>query len=70
MLTRTLFQFNSLNYLQTINATGEGGDEEHVVKLFSPSELSDEKLDEMFGQGQVKWVYRKQWDAYPCEYCY
>jgi prenylcysteine oxidase/farnesylcysteine lyase len=47
----------------------EGGSKEHIVKLFSSNELSDSKLDEIFGEGQVKWVYRKEWDAYPCTFC-
>ncbi|KAK0567786.1 hypothetical protein OC861_002529 [Tilletia horrida] len=36
-----------------------------LVKLFSPARLSDERLAELFGAGTVKWVYRKEWDAYP-----
>jgi prenylcysteine oxidase/farnesylcysteine lyase len=61
-------EFNSLSYLQTINSAEEGGDEEHVVKIFSAEELSDDKLEEIFGKDQVKWIHRKEWDAYPCEW--
>ena len=71
MLTSRHFQFNSLTYLLPLTKDGEEGegDAEHVVKIFSMAELDDEKLDEIFGEGQVKWIYRKQWDAYPCGYC-
>ncbi|KAE8214400.1 hypothetical protein CF327_g2215 [Tilletia walkeri] len=36
-----------------------------LVKIFSPNPISDERLAELFGAGTVKWVYRKEWDAYP-----
>lgn len=41
-------------------------EKEHVVKLFSPQELSDGQLNEMFGEGTIRWTFRKEWDAYPC----
>jgi len=62
-----LLEFNSLSYLESIDSKEEGNDKEHIVKLFSTSELSDAKLEDIFGQGEVKWVHRKQWDAYPCK---
>ncbi|PPQ71842.1 hypothetical protein CVT25_006360 [Psilocybe cyanescens] len=51
-------EFNSLSY------HGEVGNGEWVVKIFSEEEISDEWLTNMF-QGQVGWVLRKTWDAYP-----
>ncbi|KAK1218693.1 hypothetical protein PQX77_018592 [Marasmius sp. AFHP31] len=51
-------EFNSLDYQRKI------GDSEWVVKIFSEEEISDEWLNETFS-GQVGWVYRKEWDAYP-----
>ncbi|KAL1664030.1 Prenylcysteine lyase-domain-containing protein [Schizophyllum commune] len=51
-------EFNSLSYHGAIR---EG---EWVVKIFSQQEISDEWLSETF-LGQVGWVYRRQWDAYP-----
>lgn len=53
-------EFNSLNYIRPLK---EGGDE-WVVKIFSNSSLSDEWLEEVFS-GEVGWVLRKEWDAYP-----
>ncbi|THH12832.1 hypothetical protein EW146_g7327 [Bondarzewia mesenterica] len=38
--------------------------DEWVVKIFSMAPISDEWLSDMF-QGQVGWVLRKEWDAYP-----
>ncbi|KAF8973540.1 Prenylcysteine lyase-domain-containing protein [Flammula alnicola] len=51
-------EFNSLSYHGLIR------DGEWAVKIFSKKELSDEWLNNMF-QGQVGWVHRKEWDAYP-----
>jgi prenylcysteine oxidase/farnesylcysteine lyase len=62
-----VIQFNSLSYLRALNTTEEGGEQEHVVKIFSAEELSDAKLEKIFGQDQVKWIHRKVWDAYPCK---
>ncbi|KAK0523988.1 hypothetical protein OC842_005969 [Tilletia horrida] len=36
-----------------------------LVKIFSPNQMPDERLQELFGKETIKWVYRKQWDAYP-----
>lgn len=66
LLLLLLLQFNSLSYLQKLD-TEKGSPEEHVVKIFSSEELSDDKLEQIFGKDQVKWIHRKQWDAYPCE---
>lgn len=51
-------EFNSLSY------HGEVREGEWAVKIFSDHELSDEWLSDMF-LGQVGWVHRKVWDAYP-----
>ncbi|KAI0318721.1 FAD/NAD-P-binding domain-containing protein [Amylostereum chailletii] len=58
-------EFNSLTYHGPIvdAATGEAT-EEMVVKIFSMAPVSNAWLGEMF-QGQVGWVLRKEWDAYP-----
>lgn len=37
--------------------------EEHIVKIFSRQRLADEWLEDMFGN--VGWLMRKEWDAYP-----
>ncbi|KAF4623348.1 hypothetical protein D9613_002063 [Agrocybe pediades] len=51
-------EFNSLSYHGAIR------ENEWAVKIFSSTELSDEWLANMF-HGQVGWVHRKEWDAYP-----
>ncbi|KAJ7630585.1 Prenylcysteine lyase-domain-containing protein [Roridomyces roridus] len=51
-------EFNSLSYHGAIR---EG---EFVVKIFSESRIEDAWLSKMF-EGQVGWVHRKEWDAYP-----
>ncbi|KAJ3507454.1 hypothetical protein NLJ89_g6296 [Agrocybe chaxingu] len=51
-------EFNSISYHGLIR------DGEWAVKIFSDHALTDEWLSEMF-QGQVGWVLRKEWDAYP-----
>ncbi|KDN46629.1 hypothetical protein K437DRAFT_256136 [Tilletiaria anomala UBC 951] len=62
-------EFNSLNYIRKLPPRkardGSFGAEEHLVKIFSADEISDEKLDELLGAGTVSWVLRKTWDAYP-----
>jgi hypothetical protein len=63
----TTFQFNSISYLDKLDTAEEGGVEEYVVKIFSEKELNDDKIEEIFGKDQLKWIYRKEWDAYPCE---
>lgn len=57
--------FNSLTYLGTIPSRTEDGKEDHIVKLFSPERLSDDQLNDIFGQDNVGWTFRKEWDAYP-----
>ncbi|KAL7412229.1 Prenylcysteine lyase-domain-containing protein [Mrakia frigida] len=52
---------------QSITYHGEvvEGSEEWVVKIFSYERRGDEWLRELFGEGEVVWVERKEWDAYP-----
>ena len=63
-------EFNSLTYHGLVrNKEGEPvvnafGAKEWVVKIFSKKRLSDKWLNEMFS-GNVGWVLRKEWDAYP-----
>ncbi|TFK57561.1 FAD/NAD(P)-binding domain-containing protein [Heliocybe sulcata] len=57
-------EFNSLTYHGLVDETVPDGEREWVVKVFSKERLEDEWLAEMF-EGQVGWVYRKEWDAYP-----
>lgn len=62
--------FNSLNYLRSVqspNSTGSSA-EEHVIKIFSPHKMDDDKLAQLFGRAEnVRWVYRHVWEAYPCK---
>ncbi|KAL0580679.1 hypothetical protein V5O48_001320 [Marasmius crinis-equi] len=51
-------EFNSISYHRKIN------DNEWNVKIFSEEKISDKWLNTTFG-GQVGWVHRKEWDAYP-----
>jgi len=51
-------EFNSISYHGLVR---EG---EWAAKIFSKERLSDEWLDDVFN-GQVGWVHRKEWDAYP-----
>ncbi|ESK98241.1 prenylcysteine lyase [Moniliophthora roreri MCA 2997] len=51
-------EFNSVSYHNKID------ENERVVKIFSEERVSDEWLQNAFS-GQVSWVYRKEWDAYP-----
>ncbi|KAF5377177.1 hypothetical protein D9615_006339 [Tricholomella constricta] len=51
-------EFNSLSYHGLVR------DGEWAVKIFSKERLSDQWLSKMF-LGQVGWVHRKEWDAYP-----
>ncbi|KAG7099795.1 hypothetical protein E1B28_001607 [Marasmius oreades] len=51
-------EFNSLSY------HGKIKEDERAVKIFSEERISDEWLKRVFN-GQVGWVYRKEWDAYP-----
>ncbi|EDR15109.1 uncharacterized protein LACBIDRAFT_300931 [Laccaria bicolor S238N-H82] len=51
-------EFNSLSYHGLVR---EG---EWAVKIFSKERISDGWLQQMF-DGQVGWIHRKEWDAYP-----
>ncbi|KAF9524062.1 Prenylcysteine lyase-domain-containing protein [Crepidotus variabilis] len=51
-------EFTSITYHGLVQ------ENEWSVKIFSDDRLSDEWLDNMF-QGQVTWVHRKEWQAYP-----
>ncbi|KAK0208424.1 Prenylcysteine lyase-domain-containing protein [Desarmillaria ectypa] len=51
-------EFNSISY------HGKISDDEWVVKIFSQGRKSDEWLRRVF-RGQVGWIHRKEWDAYP-----
>jgi prenylcysteine oxidase/farnesylcysteine lyase len=57
-------EFNSLSYHGYITKGVDGVPDQWSVKIFSKERISDEWLDKMF-MGQVGWVYRKEWDAYP-----
>jgi len=57
-------EFNSLSYHGYITKDVPGTPDQRVVKIFSKERVSDEWLDKIF-PGQVGWVYRKEWDAYP-----
>jgi len=59
-------EFNSLSYhnkVRRADGTAREGKEEGLVKIFSKERIEDEWLKTMFGE--VGWVYRKEWDAYP-----
>ncbi|KAH7340917.1 Prenylcysteine lyase-domain-containing protein [Rhizoctonia solani] len=56
-------EFNSLTYHERIQR--EGQPPEYIVKIFSKSRLTDEWLEKIFGAGNVGWIHRKEWDAYP-----
>lgn len=53
-------EFNSLNYLDQIKNVEEHGIDEWTVKIFSQDRISDEWLANVFGEGKVGWVYRKE----------
>lgn len=53
-------EFNSLNYLNQIKNIEEHGIDEWTVKIFSQERISDEWLANVFGEGKVGWVYRKE----------
>ncbi|KAI0764680.1 FAD/NAD(P)-binding domain-containing protein [Fomes fomentarius] len=63
-------EFNSLSYLREVRTADLGewrndqGQKEWVVKIFSKRRITDAWLAAMF-EGQVRWVLRKEWDAYP-----
>jgi prenylcysteine oxidase/farnesylcysteine lyase len=55
-------EFNSVSYHERIQRPGKAP--EYIVKIFSKTRLDDEWLGTMFA-GNVGWVHRKEWDAYP-----
>jgi len=57
-------EFNSLSYHGYITKDKDDAPDQWSVKIFSKERISDEWLDTIFN-GQVGWVYRKEWDAYP-----
>ncbi|KAG0699722.1 FAD/NAD(P)-binding domain-containing protein [Suillus ampliporus] len=61
-------EFNSISYHGKVRRVeGDAGDaitdSEWAVKIFSQERVSDEWLETVFGN--VSWVYRKLWQAYP-----
>ncbi|KAG8942041.1 hypothetical protein FRC04_003889 [Tulasnella sp. 424] len=54
--------FNSITYHQTFEHKGR---KEHIWKVFSMEKKSNEWLEDVFGEGTVGWVYRKEWHSYP-----
>ncbi|KZT70702.1 FAD/NAD(P)-binding domain-containing protein [Daedalea quercina L-15889] len=60
-------EFNSMTYHGKIKkADGTPVErDEWVVKIFSKQRVEDAWLENMFGEGNVGWVLRKEWDAYP-----
>ncbi|KAG2160140.1 FAD/NAD(P)-binding domain-containing protein [Suillus bovinus] len=61
-------EFNSISYHGKVRRVdGAAGDAvanpESTVKIFSEERVSDEWLETVFGD--VSWVYRKLWQAYP-----
>ncbi|KAF8898344.1 Prenylcysteine lyase-domain-containing protein [Infundibulicybe gibba] len=53
-------EFNSISYYSLVR------DGEWVVKIFSKEYISNEFLNKIFSSPEaVKWVQRKEWDAYP-----
>ncbi|TFY50190.1 hypothetical protein EVJ58_g11148, partial [Rhodofomes roseus] len=60
-------EFNSMTYhgkLRKVDGAPAERDE-WVVKIFSKARVEDAWLENMFGAGNVGWVLRKEWDAYP-----
>lgn len=49
-----------MNYLDQIKNIEEHGIDEWTVKIFSQQRISDEWLANVFGEGKVGWVYRKE----------
>ncbi|KAI0729978.1 FAD/NAD(P)-binding domain-containing protein [Fomitopsis betulina] len=60
-------EFNSMTYHGKVKrADGTPSErEEWSVKIFSKQKIEDAWLENMFGAGNVGWVLRKEWDAYP-----
>ncbi|CAE6398946.1 unnamed protein product [Rhizoctonia solani] len=56
-------EFNSLTYHERIQR--EGQPPEYIVKIFSKSWVTGKWLEKVFGTGNVGWIHRTQWDAYP-----
>lgn len=51
--------FNSLSCVLRLS-TGES-----VYKIFSPNEITNELLQELFVGAPIEWTFRKTWQAYP-----
>lgn len=49
--------FNSISYHKTIERNGR---EEHIFKVFSMERKSDKWLEDVFGEGTLGWIYRKE----------
>lgn len=49
--------FNSISYHKTIERNGR---EEHVYKVFSMDRKSDKWFEDVFGEGTLGWIYRKE----------
>lgn len=54
--------FRSISYHKTIERNGR---EEHIWKVFSMERKSDKWLEDVFGEGTLGWIHRKEWDSYP-----
>ncbi|KAG8910745.1 hypothetical protein FRC01_006154 [Tulasnella sp. 417] len=54
--------FNSISYHKTIERNGR---EEHIWKVFSMERKSDKWLEDVFGEGTLGWIHRKEWNSYP-----
>lgn len=59
-------EFNALNYIDKIRTLEIDGVDEWVVKIFSSERIPDEWLENMFGTGQVGWVFRKEVKCLNC----
>lgn len=53
-------EFNSLIYVGQIKTLKDHGIDEWAVRIFSGQRISDELLENLFGEGQVGWVFRKE----------
>jgi len=58
-------EFNSLSYHGLIRPKDHPDGPEWLVKIFSKDVVTDDWLEKVFGNGNVGWVYRKEWDSYP-----
>lgn len=68
-------EFLSLNYISNLGPRKTRGShgspphmnspDDHLVKIFSLSPLSDEKLISILGEHTIGWIHRQEWDSYP-----